>query len=362
MLITQKHYQTITKYNNFDLIRLFAASQVMISHVASHLNIELLYLRFISFFPGVPIFFFISGYLIYESYERLEGIKEKYKIFYINRVLRIYPALYFCFFITLATIFFSGYFELHSPKLSEFLIWSGAQLTFFQFYNPNFFRNYGVGVVNGSLWTIAVELQFYLLTPLIYYLFKTRKTLLLIIFLVLMGLNFANAQLNTWTTLFEKLVGVSFVPWLYMFMLGAYVQQNKKLQDLIIRVNVLWYLTIYLIMYYLSERYALGSGNGLNVLSFVALSFLVFKLAYTKPTLSAVLLKNNDISYGIYIYHMPLVNLLLFFNLTESVIWFLLAIAGTLISAVLSWYLLERPCLSLKSLLKSRYIAGQPVK
>jgi peptidoglycan/LPS O-acetylase OafA/YrhL len=177
-----------------------------------------------------------------------------------------------------------------------------------------------------------------------------------------MGLNLANAQLNTWTTLFEKLAGVSFVPWLYMFMLEAYVQQNKKLQDLIISVNVLWYLTIYLIMYYLSERYALGSSNGLNVLSFVALSCLVFKLEYTKPMLTAALLKNNDISYGIYIYHMPLVNLLLFFNLTESVIWFLLAIAGTLMSAVLSWYLLEKPCLSLKSLLKSRYTAGLPVK
>ena len=359
MLITYHQHQTITKYNNFDLIRLFAASQVMLSHVASHLNIDLPYLRFISYFPGVPIFFFISGYLIFESYARLDGIKDKYKIFFINRILRIYPALYLCFFITVLLIYLSGYFVSQAVSFSEFVIWLGAQLTFFQFFNPEFLRHYGVGVVNGSLWTIAVEVQFYLLTPFIYYLYKNKKNLTLIIFILLVGFSFVNAHLNTWTTLFEKLVGVSFLPWVYMFMLGAYLQKNKKIQLLILRVNVLWYLIIYLVTYYLAERYSLGSANRLNILSFILLSCLVLKLAYIKPKLSTKLLKDNDISYGIYIYHMPLVNLFLFFNLTEKIDWFLLVIFGTLILATLSWFLLERPCLRLKSTIKRHYTVNQ---
>jgi peptidoglycan/LPS O-acetylase OafA/YrhL len=86
---------------------------------------------------------------------------------------------------------------------------------------------------------------------------------------------------------------------------------------------------------------------------------LVLKLAYIKPKLSNKLLKDNDISYGIYIYHMPLVNLFLFFNLTEKIDWLLLAIFGTLILATLSWFLLERPCLGLKSTVKRHYTNNQ---
>jgi peptidoglycan/LPS O-acetylase OafA/YrhL len=40
-----------------------------------------------------------------------------------------------------------------------------AQLSIVQFYNPDFLRGYGVGVLNGSLWTISVELQFYVMLP-----------------------------------------------------------------------------------------------------------------------------------------------------------------------------------------------------
>ena len=56
--------------NNFDLIRLLAALQVLLGHGINHLQI-LGYehiLNAISFFPGVIIFFVISGFLITRSY------------------------------------------------------------------------------------------------------------------------------------------------------------------------------------------------------------------------------------------------------------------------------------------------------
>ena len=40
--------------------------------------------------------------------------------------------------------------------------------------HPDFLRGYGVGVLNGSLWTIPVELQFYALVPLIYWSLSLR--------------------------------------------------------------------------------------------------------------------------------------------------------------------------------------------
>ena len=56
--------------NNFNLIRLFAALQVAIVHSASYLNIDIQYLKFLDLFPGVPIFFFISGFLMIKSFKK----------------------------------------------------------------------------------------------------------------------------------------------------------------------------------------------------------------------------------------------------------------------------------------------------
>lgn len=38
-------------------------------------------------------------------------------------------------------------------------------MSFVQFYNPDWLRGFGTGVLNGSLWSIPVELQYYVLLP-----------------------------------------------------------------------------------------------------------------------------------------------------------------------------------------------------
>jgi peptidoglycan/LPS O-acetylase OafA/YrhL len=51
--------------NNFDLIRLAAAAQVAVLHVTAYLSPdfnESALGRLLEAFPGVPIFFFISGF------------------------------------------------------------------------------------------------------------------------------------------------------------------------------------------------------------------------------------------------------------------------------------------------------------
>ena len=71
---------------------------------------------------------------------------------------------------------------------SQFFLWFVAQSTFFQFFNPDFLRGFGVGVLNGSLWTIALELQFYILTPILFWLVSKNRIffgLLLVLFLIL---------------------------------------------------------------------------------------------------------------------------------------------------------------------------------
>jgi peptidoglycan/LPS O-acetylase OafA/YrhL len=81
--------------NNFDLIRLFAAAQVAVSHAADWMHVPLPWLNILGYFPGVPIFFFISGYLIYQSYANIKT-PDRLRVFTINRILRLFPALSIC--------------------------------------------------------------------------------------------------------------------------------------------------------------------------------------------------------------------------------------------------------------------------
>ena len=133
--------------NNFDLIRLFAASQVAVAHTISHFNLNQGFVaKYIHLIPGVPIFFFISGFLIYGSYEASMKSPKPLRNFILKRAIRIFPALWFCIFVTLALIWMGGYFTTTNVSFYPFLSWVLAQGSFLQFYNPDFMKGYDVGI------------------------------------------------------------------------------------------------------------------------------------------------------------------------------------------------------------------------
>lgn len=68
---------SINKVNNFNLIRLLAAFQVAFEHAISHFNIHLNPIfDVITFFPGVPVFFTVSGFLITNSFKRNPDLRQ----------------------------------------------------------------------------------------------------------------------------------------------------------------------------------------------------------------------------------------------------------------------------------------------
>ena len=76
--------------NYFNAIRLIAALQVLYVHVAVNLALpNVPFLRFAEQFPGVPVFFAVSGFLILDSFMRSRSIFD----YLTARALRIYPAL-----------------------------------------------------------------------------------------------------------------------------------------------------------------------------------------------------------------------------------------------------------------------------
>ncbi len=341
----------MSQQNNFNLLRLLAAIQVLLGHSAGYFHLQGEWLTWLAAFPGVPIFFFISGFLIYRSYCNLQD--NRLKVFYTNRFLRLYPGLYFCILLCCISVYASGYLQTYPLVWSEFLRWLLGSLTFYQIYNPPFLRAYGTGAINWSLWTIVVELQFYLLTPLIFILFTRYKKLAVVVFVMCVGINIVNVHLNPKVSTLEKMLNLSFAPSIFMFMTGAYLSSSRACMDWILKIHPIFFLIAYVLAYQISLRYNLGIGNDTNFMSFALMACLIFRLAHTLPGLSDRLLGNNDISYGIYIFHMPVINFLMYqqFGDRYSSLWLTLAIVICI--ACLSWKMIEQPALALKK--KSSY-------
>ena len=361
----------LTKFrvNNFDIIRLVAALQVVFIHTAWHLKVlefDSPLMLFIERFPGVPIFFFVSGFLISRSYETHSELTNYAR----NRAFRIFPALWVCVTLSILSVAATGYFATHTVSLPKFLGWFAGQMTVLQSFNPGFLKDYGVGALNGSLWTISVELQFYVLTPLLYMVLRRfprekadRILLLLIAVFVLINVlhqRFWFQEHPTTAEFLRKAIGATFAPWFYMFLAGIWMQRHFEWAHAFVRdrtfvffagylVTLLVMLDPELIVLYLPDDQQLGMpGNMIDPLSFLMLCFFILAAAYNRPTLAGRILKRNDISYGVYIYHMPIVNFLIAYGIVGTFATQFLAIAATIVLAIGSWLFIERPCMKLK--------------
>ncbi len=351
----------ISKTNNFDLIRLFAALQVLITHTMEHMQFQSSSLKLLanilSYVPGVPIFFTVSGFLIYASYDRNSDLKRYFR----SRFLRIYPALWACLIFTIILLVYFGFINVHNVFSKPFIAWIATQVTFFQVYTPDMFRAFGVRSPNGSLWTIPIEISFYVLIPIIFYLVRTSKVGRTTFLVVLAILSFAY---NYWfgmryeqngdnQTMLIKIMSLNLLPYLFYFLLGSIAYENwhhiKKYYE---SKGFIW-LVIYMVyclvfsiwLHKFRPNYWL---NFYGLVSVIILSQTILALAYSAKGLSKTILNGNDISYGVYLYHMPIVNVFVqlgYRGYTLVLLWVFLL---TILLAFLSWRFIEKPMLNLK--------------
>ena len=111
---------------------------------------------------GVPLFFFLSAFLITELLSREEHVfgKINIKSFYVRRMLRIWP-LYF-------TFFFLMVFLTSTTDYFGSIIPVGTQIAF-TFFSGNWnitFNQWQSYCIN-PLWSVSVEEQLYIILPLI---------------------------------------------------------------------------------------------------------------------------------------------------------------------------------------------------
>ena len=334
--------------NNFDILRLFAATEVLLLHSFIHLKIP--YPAFFNVmlnFPGVPMFFVMSGFLLSASLERNPILKNYFK----NRAFRIYPALWFLILLTIIVIYFAANISFAN---SEFIPWVLSQLAGI-IYTPGFLKDYGIGSYNGSLWTIPLEIQFYFFLPALYFLLakitgneKLKTGLIVGVFIAFFMIAYVvrsapGYDIQGVETQFQKILRYTFIPNIYLFILGIILQRYHIFKsNLIYNKGWIWLLA------YVLYAYLIPVTEFTTLLKFCFLGITTISLAYTVPALSAKLLRGNDISYGIYIYHGLILGVIVNNKTVGSYTDILLIIIFTLFIAVLSWHFIEKPVLRRK--------------
>jgi peptidoglycan/LPS O-acetylase OafA/YrhL len=345
--------------NNFDLIRLVAAAEVAVRHTLVHMAPDSFGHALKAIFalvPGVPIFFFLSGYLISRSWERSLGPREYFR----NRALRLFPALWVCVLISTALLFASGFMSNATWRWPTLLAWVAGQGTVLQFWTPEFLRSFGVGALNGSLWSVSVEIQFYVVTAVLYIAMRRLPAPWQTATIGVLAVLFTpfNSQRAAIEGMLEhaapgshlaQLFGVSFLPWYFMFLCGAYAQRiSDRLVPICVerwREIVAMYVLAMLVDFHL---WGLPLGNEIPAYLVPMMGVATLALAYVGPGLSRRLLGGMDVSYGLYIYHMPIVNVVLYLGFISGLPAVLAALACSVACAVLSWRVVERPFLRRK--------------
>lgn len=296
--------------NSINTLRFFAAFQVMWGHMIEHLdvinNVSTVEERFfqgitsvLKYFNGVPLFFFISGYLIYFSIQSSKSTKE----YFAKRFRRIYPELWGGILIEIISILI---FYKERIKWFELGVFAVAQGTIFQFWTPDFLRGYGCGTPNGALWTICVTVQFYIVAWLTRKFWSSRKPRFwitsIVVFMIIGACTGIVQELLP--AIIFKLYCQTLVQYLWIFWLGlAVAEYADKLLSILKRY---WWISI--------AVFAAWKVIGIDV---YARNYPIFMttisclgclgIAYAFPTLKIKI----DVSYAMFIYHMILVNVLI---------------------------------------------------
>jgi peptidoglycan/LPS O-acetylase OafA/YrhL len=283
----------------------------------------------------VPMFFALSGFLVTGSAVRLGNVATFLRF----RALRIFPAL--TFEVVLSALLLGLLFStLPLPQYvthPDFIRYFGNIFGIVSFTLPGVFESNPVpGIVNINLWTLPAEFYCYLLMSgvMLAGLLKTTR-LVLALFLggmaamiaasLAFGVGVQPGIYSTLAIVFHFFVGVAFFLWrdripmhpaLFAAASVLTLMMLPYPQYAFLMAGPVTYMTVYI-----------------GFMSLLALPFM----------------RGRDYSYGIYLYGFPITQALI--ALSPGITMTNLVTGGlgiTIVTAMLSWHLIEKPCLKLK--------------
>lgn len=322
--------------NNFDLLRTWLAFLVVIAHFNELSGIRTDFFLFNASGLAVDAFFIVSGFLVSLSYERCRSML----VYATKRFFRIYPlylvVIFMQFFVFVLLV-------AQEENCLEYFKYLAANLTFLNFLSPSvgdpFGPITGYTAINGSLWTLKIEVGFYAILPLIS-LLVFRFGVFSLIFIYLISSIFYIYFLDDQHRLDEQLPAQ-----LRFFIVGMLVL--KCMDRLSESRSVVFFVGLAI---FLSVIVASVSFVFYDALIYpVLLGLIVYTLAFFTPRI----VMRWDISYPIYVLHFPILQLLMYFGVMQSGLWlFMLSFIGILIPlSFLLHILIEMPFLRMANFL-----------
>lgn len=338
--------------NNFDLIRLIAATTVLIGHSYPLSGHTEPFQAFIGYGTAgnlaVAVFFSISGFLVTQSVQ-----KHSTSTYLASRVLRIFPALGL---VLLFDVFIVGpiFTTLSMPEyFDSYLFWAHLQ-SFFLFglelRLPGAFAHAPFpDYANGSLWSLPYEVFLYLLLPIV----------------ATIGLLHRRANF---------ILAVAAVTGLVLERLGCFGLSDKNLGPEIVRSVYLYnflelcgffFVASALWIYRSHVPLSLGGVLVFFVLAWAGRQMICGYVAYALLVPYATLYlalevrsgislsRVGDLSYGIYLFASPVQQSIVavFHNSISATLLMVLALPIVLLLAYCSFWFVEKPALSLKALM-----------
>ena len=253
---------------------------------------------------GVDIFFVISGYLISNIIisELNEGTFN-FKNFYLRRVRRILPALFSTLLITIPF----AYFLLTPKAMEEYINSLTASLFFYSNYH---FMNLDFYIAESTkfmpllhTWSLAIEEQYYILFPLVAFLFyKFFKKY----FIFLIGfIAICSIYINSLSQSLDKFYRLEYRIWeLLLGVLVMVLSNNLKVKHL---EKIGFPLLLFPLFYY--DKYSVNNIEP-KLLVLLGISLIIFSNtnnSYLTKLLSFKLLAIIGLSsYSIYLLHQPI--------------------------------------------------------
>ena len=334
--------------NNFDLIRLVSALIVVFAHSYALARKEydpLSTLLDYGFSGTLAVWSFlvISGFLVARSLENTN-----LTAFVWARFLRIYPA--FAVVILLESLIIAPFF--YEADISDYwrywfayhlhnlLLWPQDP------YLPNVFSKLPYGAINGSLWTIPLEISFYIVLVLIAAVETNRtKFFYPVAFALSIIAYFVMSYDGIDATVGPKNVinGISLFQifnYISYFLAGVCAWKYRT------KISISFGgFTVALVAMLACRDSLLGP----LVIKF-ALPYIVLYLSVCGSVGTIIASRIGDPSYGIYLLAYPITNSVVAVTNArfDGLKVFLLSLPIILVAGALSWRLVEKPALSLK--------------